>query len=111
VVSSPAVPGAWSRELSSSWPPLSLVEPRLQPNQKMMGQDHQRHVVVPTPPEAALVVVQAEFVLALGEAALNRPTHPAGPDQGDQRQVGWRVGQIVFVDRFLPRRGDRAADH
>jgi transcriptional regulator with XRE-family HTH domain len=56
-----------------------------QPHQEVMGQDHQGHVVVPAAPEAALVVVQAQLVLALGEAALNGPAHAAGPDQGQER--------------------------
>jgi hypothetical protein len=37
----------------------------------MMCQEHQRHVVVPARPEAHLIVVQAYFTLAFGEATLN----------------------------------------
>jgi hypothetical protein len=65
--------------------PLSLVEPPLQPNQEVMGQDHQCHVVVPAAPEAALVVIQTQFVLRFGKAALNGPAHPTGPNQGEER--------------------------
>lgn len=46
MVSRPPVSSRESRELSSRWPP-SLVQPSLQPDQEVMGQDHQRHVMVP----------------------------------------------------------------
>jgi hypothetical protein len=110
-VSAPPVPGDWCRELRRALAPLSLVEPRLQLHQEVMGQDHQRHVMMPAPPETALVVVQAEFILALGEAAFDRPAHAARPDQGGQRQIGWGVGQVILVPRRLAGRGDAAADH
>jgi hypothetical protein len=83
----------------------------LQLNQEVMGQDHQGHVMMPAAPEAAFIVVQPQFILALGEAALDRPAHATGPDQGDQRQVVRGVGEIALGDCFLPRRGHTTADH
>jgi len=47
----------------------------LQPDQEVMRQEHQRHVVVPARPEAHLIVVQAQFALAFGEAALKWYDH------------------------------------
>jgi hypothetical protein len=75
-----------------------------------MGQDHQGHMVVPAPPEAALVVVQTQLVLPFGKAALNRPAHATGPNQGQERQVGRGVGEVELVHGFLPWCWDGAAD-
>src|SRR5205085_5241387 len=81
--------------------PLSLVEPLLQPDQEMMRQEHQGHMVVPARPEPQLVVVQAQFTLALGKAGLDGPAHPADPHEGLQRRVRRGVTQVVLELRHV----------
>ena len=61
--------------------PLSLVEPLLQPDQEVMRQQDQRHVVVPARPEAQLVVIQAHLPFAFGQAGFDGPAHAADPHQ------------------------------
>src|SRR5215472_16946455 len=45
--------------------PLSLVQALLPPDQEVMGQEHERHVMVPPAPEPQLIVVHPQFALAL----------------------------------------------
>ena len=63
--------------------PLSLVEALLQPDEEVMGQEHQRHLVVPPAPEAQFVMVEAHFAFPLLEAGPGtlwvRPAQPAHP--------------------------------
>jgi hypothetical protein len=51
--------------------PPSLAYPLVEQDQEVVGQDDQRHVVVPPPPETEFVVVQAQFAFAFLEAAFN----------------------------------------
>ena len=46
----------------------SLLKPQLHPHQEEMRQDHQRQMMMPTPPSANLVVGKTGF--ALGEAGI-----------------------------------------
>src|SRR5215213_6893104 len=59
-----------------------------------MGQQGQGDVPVPARPAANLVVVQADLVLGLLEAVLDRPAGPGHPDQADQGGVGWTVAGV-----------------
>jgi len=52
--------------------PLSLVQALLPTNQEMMSQNDERHMMVPAAPEAQLIVVHAQFSLALGKTGLDR---------------------------------------
>src|SRR5260370_42026520 len=83
--------------------PLSLVQALLPSNQEMMGQNDQRHVMVPAVPETQLVVVHAQFPLALGKTGLDRPTHPAHPHKRGKRRLQGSVAQVKFTFRLLCR--------
>ena len=75
----------------------------------MVGEDDQRHVVMPAPPEAQFILIEAHFLLALLEAGLDRPAQPAYPHQRRQRRVGRGVGEKVLQFRLLPGLDERAA--
>jgi len=48
--------------------PPSLVQTLPHPNQDVMRQDDQRHVVMPAPPRAYFVVVEADIAFTLRKA-------------------------------------------
>lgn len=75
----------------------------------MVSEDHQRHVVMPAPPEAEFVVVEAHFLLALLEAGLDRPAQAAHAHQRRQRRVGRGGGEEVLQFRLLPSQGEGTA--
>jgi hypothetical protein len=77
--------------------PLSLVQALLHANQDVMGQQHQRHVVVPAAPRAHLIVVQPQFLFALLETGFDRPPHPQDAHEFDQWRVLRRIAQIILV--------------
>src|SRR5260370_21776982 len=62
----------------------------------MVGQDDQRYVLIPPPPEAQLIVVHAQLAFALLETTLNRPAHAADADELGQRGVGGRIAHVVL---------------
>src|SRR6202034_1695562 len=66
------------------------------------GQHDERNVTMPAVPRAALVVVEAEFVLGRLETILDRPAVSFDLDQGlDARSVGTpggEEGHIVIGD-------------
>ena len=68
-------------------------------------------MVVPARPEPQLVVVQAQFPLALGKAGLDGPAHPADPHEGLQRRVRRGVTQVVFELRHVRWTVHFAAQH
>jgi len=68
----------------------------LQPDQEVMCQEHQCHMVVPPRPEPHLIMVQPQFLFTLSETALNRPAHATEPHERVQRRVRRSVTQIVL---------------
>src|SRR5260370_40805424 len=67
--------------------PLSLVQALLPANQEMMGQNDQRHVMVPASPKTQLIVVHAQLSLTLGKTGLDRPAHSTHTHKRGNRRL------------------------
>src|SRR5258707_10503098 len=91
--------------------PLSLVQALLPSNQEVMGQNDQRHVMVPASPETQLIVVHAQFSLALGKTGLDRPAHPAHAHKRGKRRLDGSVTQIKLPFRLRGFTTDFTPDH
>src|SRR5689334_25447791 len=96
-------------EAGCLWVPLALVQPLLEPNQKVMGQDDHGHVVVPAAPEAQLIVVETEFPVSLGKARFDGPAHPTHPHQRVQGCLARRTTQVHLQFRVRACRVNLAA--
>src|SRR5258708_40003913 len=90
---------------------LSLVQALLPSNQEMMSEDDQCHVMVPASPETQLIVVHAQFSLALGKTGLDRPTHPAHTHKRGKRRLQGSIAHVKLPFRLLCRPTDFAPDH
>jgi len=91
--------------------PLSLVQALLPPNQEMMGENDQRHVMVPPVPKTQFVVIHAQLPLVFGKTRLDGPTHPTDPHKGGKRRLHRSVAQIKLPLRLLWRPTHFAPDH
>ena len=58
-----------------------------QVDQEVMGQNRERHMVMPTEPTAQFVVVKTDLALAFLEENLDRPTQPTESHQFGEGQA------------------------
>jgi len=64
-------------------PPPSLVQVPLHPDQEMVSQEDERHMVVPAPPGAEFVLVEPDLPCAFLNTRLDGPPHATAADQRD----------------------------
>ena len=65
-------------------------------DQKAIGGDTERGMMVEDAPGTALEVVESQFLLEFLEVALNAPAQLGSPDQLLKRCGGWQVGQPIL---------------
>jgi hypothetical protein len=75
-----------SSPVKASRPEFFKHKPDLK--QKQLGQEHEKHVPVPTGIGANFIMVHAEVALAFFETLFYRPTHQACAVQLRDRRVG-----------------------
>lgn len=73
-----------------------LFEPQRLPHHEKVGQHGERGVMVPALPAVAVIVAQAEKLLADLEALLDRSVQGGQPHQPVRGQVGRTVAQMAF---------------
>jgi len=70
-----------------------------------MGENDHGHVMVPPAPESQLVVVHAQFPLALGKAGLDGPAHPAHAHKRGKRRLQGSIAEAkISIPAPLPNR-------
>jgi hypothetical protein len=67
--------------------PPAQQQPVLQADEDVLGEDDERPVVVPAPPEAQVIGVEAQLASAFLAAGLKGPAPAADADQLNERRL------------------------